>query len=533
MFRYSSRTVTITRSVQLRRSFASASGFPHGGSRSIKTTTTSNAVAADTHKPTEATDLAFAARNGGGLAVSSQKAAPNPFAGPIPLLLGDDSATGLPAGELSSHEIIALEHKYGAHNYHPLEVVFSKAKGIYVTDPEGRTYMDFLSAYSAVNQGHAHPRILKVLVEQAATLSLSSRAFYNNKFGDYAKFITEFFGYEMVLPMNTGAEAVETAMKLARRWGYEKKGIPANEAIFLSCSDNFHGRTISIVSMSTDPSSRVGFGPFTECVGPVCPVSKNVLRYNNIDDLELALKAHGSRVCGFLVEPIQGEAGVVVPDEGYLTKAYELCKKYNVLFIADEIQSGLARTGKMLALDHENIKADILILGKALSGGVYPVSAVLSSKEVMLCIRPGEHGSTYGGNPLGAAIAVTALTVLRDEKMAENALAMGQIFRAELQKEVENSDSIVEKVRGKGLLNAIVINEGKIGGRKGAWEVCLLLKKYGLLAKPTHRNIIRLAPPLCITEPEVFRGVEIIKRALDDVKTLSIQEIHGGKVDHH
>ncbi|KAJ3233983.1 ornithine aminotransferase [Chytriomyces hyalinus] len=449
-----------------------------------------------------------------------------------PALLGDESATGVVTG-LSTQQVIELEHEYGAHNYHPLPVVFSRAEGVYVWDPEGRCYMDFLSAYSAVNQGHTHPRILKTLVDQAGTLALSSRAFYNNIFGQYAKFVTEYFGYEMVLPMNTGAEAVETAIKLARRWGYDKKGISPDQAILLACKENFHGRTISIVSMSTDPSARAGFGPFNPNIGPVCPAGKGSLRYNHAEDLEAALKAHGDRICGFLVEPIQGEAGVVVPDNGYLTRCYELCKQYNVLFIADEIQSGLARTGKMLAIDHENIKADVLILGKALSGGIYPVSAVLASKEILLTIRPGEHGSTYGGNPLGSAVAITALSVLKDENVAEHADKMGKIFRAEMQKEVEKASSIVGKVRGLGLLNAIVIEEERIGGGKGAWEVCLLLKKYGVLAKPTHRNIIRLAPPLCITEAEIMRGVEIIKRALADVMTMSIEEIHGGKVEHH
>ncbi|KAJ3070475.1 ornithine aminotransferase [Podochytrium sp. JEL0797] len=448
-----------------------------------------------------------------------------------PEKLGDASRSGTIAPGGSSEDLIETENAYGAHNYHPLPVVFSKAKGIYVWDPEGRCYMDFLSAYSAVNQGHAHPRIVQTLIDQASTLALSSRAFHNDVFAKYTKFVTEFFGYEMVLPMNTGAEAVETAIKLARRWGYDKKGIPANEAILLSCTENFHGRTISIISMSTDPTSRVGFGPYNVNMGPVCPATGKVLRYNHAEDLEMALKAHGDKVCGFLVEPIQGEAGVVVPDKGYLTKCFELCKQYNVLFIADEIQTGLARSGKMLAIDHENIKADILILGKALSGGIYPVSACLSSKELMLCIHAGEHGSTYGGNPLGSAVAMTALTVLKEENMAEHAQSMGQYFRAEMQKEVDTPGSIVSLVRGMGLLNAIVIDEPRIGGGKGAWEVCMLLKKYGLLAKPTHRNIIRLAPPLCITESELHRGVQIIKRALADVMTMSIEEIHGGKVD--
>lgn len=299
--------------------------------------------------------------------------------------------------DVTSEEVTSLESAYGAHNYHPLPVVFAEAKGIYVTDPEGNTYMDFLSAYSAVNQGHCHPKIVKALTDQASRLCLSSRAFYNDVFGVYAKYITEYFGYDMVLPMNTGAEGVETAIKLARKWGYKNKGIPKDQAIVLACTGNFHGRTIAIVSMSTDPDSTTGFGPFVPNIGCICPATKRKLNYNSLDDLEAALEAHGSNVAGFLVEPIQGEAGIFVPDDGYLAKAYALCKKYNVLFIADEIQTGLARTGRMLAVDHENVKPDVLILGKALSGGVYPVSAILANKDVMLCIQAGEHGSTYGG----------------------------------------------------------------------------------------------------------------------------------------
>lgn len=347
-------------------------------------------------------------------------------------LLGEASRAKSLVGKYSSEQIMEMEQTYGAHNYHPLPVVFSSAEGIYVYDPEGRKYMDFLSAYSAVNQGHAHPKIVKALTEQAGKLALSSRAFYNDVFGVYAKFITEFFGFDMVLPMNTGAEAVETAIKLARKWGYVHKKIPENEALVLSCTGNFHGRTIAIVSMSTDPSSTTGFGPFIPSIGCICPVSKTELEYNNADALESALKAHGDKVAAFLVEPIQGEAGIFVPDDGYLAKCFALCKKYNVLFIADEIQTGLARTGKMLAIDYEDIKPDILILGKALSGGIYPVSAVLSSKQVMLSIGPGEHGSTYGGNPLGAAVAVAALEVLRDENMAERAFDLGEKFRQAL-----------------------------------------------------------------------------------------------------
>ncbi|KAI8923993.1 pyridoxal phosphate-dependent transferase [Entophlyctis helioformis] len=437
-------------------------------------------------------------------------------------------------GHLSSEQVIALEHQYGAHNYHPLPVVFSAAQGVYVWDPEGRKYMDFLSAYSAMNQGtllcvcHAHPKIIKALTDQASRLALSSRAFYNDVFGKYAKYITEYFGMEMVLPMNTGAEAVETAIKLSRKWAYEKKGVPPNEAIVLSCTNNFHGRTISIISMSTDPSATTNFGPFVPNIGCICPVTKAVLNYNDASALEAALIAHGPKVAAFLVEPIQGEAGIFVPDEGYLTTCYNLCKKYNVLFIADEIQTGLARTGRMLAIDHENIKPDILILGKALSGGVYPVSAVLSSREIMLCIQPGEHGSTYGGNPLGSAVAMAALEVLKEEKLAEKADAYGKKFRAAL--EAINSP-LIAKVRGKGLLNAIIIDESK--SDKSAWHVCLMLKHYGLLAKPTHRNIIRLAPPLCITEEELMTGVSIIARVLNEIPAMRIQDIPGHETDSH
>ncbi|KAJ3034376.1 ornithine aminotransferase [Rhizophlyctis rosea] len=414
---------------------------------------------------------------------------------------------------VSSEQLMELEHTYSAHNYHPLPVVFSEAHGAYVVDPEGRKYLDFLSAYSAVNQGHCHPKIIKALTDQAQRLTLSSRAFYNDVFGRYAKYVTEYFGFDMVLPMNTGAEAVETAIKLARKWGYMKKKIPANKAMIISCKGNFHGRTIGVISMSTDPDSTGGFGPFV-------PMGRTI-EYNDIPALERALEEVGELVAGFLVEPIQGEAGIYVPDEGYLSKAYELCKKHNVLFIADEIQTGLARTGRLLAVDHENVKPDILILGKALSGGVYPVSAVLSSRDVMLCIRPGEHGSTFGGNPLGCAVAMAALEVLKEERLAEKADALGKTFR----KAIEDLQSpLISIVRGKGLLNAIVINET---GGKTAWHICLLLKVRGLLAKPTHQNIIRLAPPLCITEEELMHGVEIIKGVLEEIKTIRVEDIPG------
>ncbi|CAO3642251.1 unnamed protein product [Cunninghamella blakesleeana] len=334
--------------------------------------------------------------------------------------------------QITSKDVVALEETYSAHNYHPLPVVFSKAEGIWVYDPEGNKYMDFLSAYSAVNQGHCHPKIIKALCDQAQKLTLSSRAFYNDVFGQYAKYVTEYFGYDMVLPMNTGAEAVETAIKLARRWGYENKGIPENEAIVLSCENNFHGRTTGVISMSTDPDSYKGFGPYLPLVGPKCPTTGITIRYNNADDLEKVLEANPGKVAGFLVEPIQGEAGIMVPDEGYLKKCYELCKKHKVLFIADEIQTGLARTGKMLCYEHDNFRPDVVLLGKALSGGVYPVSAVLADRDVMLCIKPGEHGSTYGGNPLGCAVAIAALDVIKEENLVEKSDVLGEKFRQAL-----------------------------------------------------------------------------------------------------
>ncbi|KAI8647178.1 ornithine-oxo-acid transaminase, partial [Parasitella parasitica] len=420
----------------------------------------------------------------------------------------------------SSKTSVELEGKYGAHNYHPLPVVFSEAKGIYVTDPEGKKYMDFLSAYSAVNQGHCHPKIIEALCSQAQKLTLSSRAFYNDVYGQYTKYMHDYFGYDMVLPMNTGAEAVETAIKLGRRWGYVKKKIPDNEAIILSCENNFHGRTVGVISMSTDPESYAKFGPYLPLVGPVVPEANTTIRYNNLDDLEKVLDAVGKRVAAFLVEPIQGEAGIMVPDDGYLKKAFELCKKHNVLFIADEIQTGLGRTGKMLCVEHDEIRPDVVLLGKALSGGVYPVSAVLANSDIMLCIKPGEHGSTYGGNPLGCAVAMAALDVIKDEKLTENAEKLGQKFR----EGIENLKSpLVKTVRGRGLLNAIVIDESK--SKTSAWDLCLLLKSRGLLAKPTHVNIIRLAPPLVITEEEITQSIEIIAGALRDIATMEAKDI--------
>lgn len=400
---------------------------------------------------------------------------------------------------MKSEDYIRREEKYGAHNYHPLPVVLERGEGIYVWDVEGRRYFDFLSAYSAVNQGHCHPKIVKAATEQIQTLTLTSRAFYSSALGEYEEFITNYFGYDKVLPMNSGAEGDETALKLCRKWAYTKKGIPENEAKIIVCDGNFHGRTITIISMSTDPESYGGFGPFTPGFIKI--------PYNNVDALEEALK--DPNVAGFLVEPIQGEAGVYVPDDGYLKKSYDLCKKHNVLFIADEIQSGIARTGKLLACDHEGVHPDILILGKALSGGFYPISAVLADDDIMLCIKPGEHGSTFGGNPLASKIAIAALEVIRDEKLAENAEKMGQLFRSELSK--IKSDRI-KLIRGKGLLNAIIIEPR---GNHQAWDVCLALKENGLIAKPTHDHIIRFAPPLVINEEQIMEATKIIRETIE------------------
>lgn len=402
----------------------------------------------------------------------------------------------------AANHYLELEEKYGAHNYHPLPVVLEKGEGVFVWDVDGKKYFDFLSGYSAMNQGHRHPRIMQALTDQAAKLTLTSRAFYNNVLGDFEKYITEFFGYDKVLPMNTGAEAVETALKLARKWGYKVKGIEAEQAKIITVSENFHGRTISIVSFSTDPTSKDGFGPFTP--GFVS------IKYNDIQALEAALA--DKQVAALLVEPIQGEAGVRLPDEGYLKKASELCKKHNVLFMADEIQTGLARTGKMLACDHEHVRPDVLILGKALSGGVLPVSAVLADDEVMLTILPGEHGSTYGGNPLACAVAIESLKVLREEKLAENAQVLGEIFREKLR---ALNHPLIKEVRGKGLLNAMVIDHAD---ENTAWNICVQLRDAGLLAKPTHGDKIRFAPPLVITEAQILESIEIITKCLDAFK---------------
>ncbi|KAI6009965.1 pyridoxal phosphate-dependent transferase [Pisolithus marmoratus] len=420
---------------------------------------------------------------------------------------------------LSSADHIRMEHEYAAHNYHPLPVVFDRANGAKVWDPEGKEYIDMLSAYSAVNQGHCHPKIIATLIEQAQKLTLSSRAFYNSVFARYAQQITEMFSYESVLPMNTGAEAVETAVKLSRKWAYMKKGVPEGKAMVLSVDGNFHGRTIGVISMSTDPESRGGFGPYLEGVGPTFRDNGSVrmIRHGVVEDLERALELYGDCVAGFLVEPIQGEAGIVVPPAGYLAEVRKLCTKHNVLLICDEIQTGLCRTGKMLCCEHENVRPDIVLLGKALSGGVYPVSAVLADKEIMYCINPGEHGSTYGGNPLGCAVAMTALRVLVEENLAERAEYLGEIFRAEMN---ALRSPLVKLVRGKGLLNAVVIDEEKSTRGRSAWQFCLLLKSRGVLAKPTHVNIIRFAPPLVISEEDLRKAIKVIAECLEDLDKL-------------
>ncbi|WP_284652067.1 ornithine--oxo-acid transaminase [Flavobacterium terrisoli] len=404
--------------------------------------------------------------------------------------------------KLTSADAIALENKYGAHNYHPLPVVLNRGEGVYVWDVEGKKYYDFLSAYSAVNQGHCHPKIVGAMMEQAQTLTLTSRAFYNDKLGVYEEFITKYFGFDKVLPMNTGAEAVETALKLCRKWAYEKKGIHENEAQIIVCEGNFHGRTTTIISFSNDENARKNFGPYTAGFIKIA--------YDDLDALEKAITS-SKNIAGFLVEPIQGEAGVYVPSEGYLAKAKALCEDHNVLFIADEVQTGIARTGQLLAVHHENVQPDILILGKAISGGVYPVSAVLANDAIMNVIKPGQHGSTFGGNPVAAAVAIAALEVVKDEKLAENAERLGQLFRSELAKYIETSN-VATVVRGKGLLNAVVINDTEES--ETAWNICMKLAENGLLAKPTHGNIIRFAPPLVMNEEQLLDCVSIIIKTL-------------------
>lgn len=421
-----------------------------------------------------------------------------------------------PNFDLSSKTSVEYEQAYSAHNYHPLPVVFTKASGAHVWDPEGKEYLDFLSAYSAVNQGHCHPKIIEALVDQASKLTLCSRAFSSDVFGAFAKYITEFFNYEMVLPMNTGAEAVETGLKLARRWGYIKKGIPENEAIILSAVDNFHGRTLGVISMSTDPDATTNFGPYLGGVGPQIPGEKKgtLLRFGVIEDVEKAFNNAGDKIAAILLEPIQGEAGIVVPPADYLTKVQALCKKHNVLLICDEIQTGVARTGKMLCYEHSpNVKPDVVLLGKAISGGVMPVSAVLSSKEIMLTLSPGSHGSTYGGNPLACRVAIAALQVVADEKLVERSQRLGELLRSKLEELKAASNGVISEVRGKGLLSAIVIDDTKTNGRT-AWDLCLVMKNHGVLAKPTHDHIIRLAPPLVISEEDLLKGVDVIKKSL-------------------
>jgi len=399
---------------------------------------------------------------------------------------------------------IEQEKKYGAHNYHPLDVVLTKGEGAFVWDVNGKRYFDFLSAYSAVNQGHCHPKIVKALKDQADTLCLTSRAFYNDCLGPYEEFMHNYFGYDKILPMNSGAEAVETALKLARRWGYINKGIAENKALIVGCEGNFHGRTISIVSLSTDPDSYSQYGPFTPGLLKI--------PYNNVQELEKVLLTHGENIAAFLVEPIQGEAGVFVPDDGYLKACYDLCKKHNVLFVADEVQTGIARTGKMLCCDHEGIRPDMVILGKAISGGVLPVSAVLADDEVMLTIKPGEHGSTFGGFPLACKVAMAALSVVKEENLVEKAEYLGKIFRDEMSRV---KSPFIKQIRGKGLLNAIVVEPHQ---GKEAWDVCERMAENGLLAKPTHKHIIRFAPPLVITEAELREAMDIIVKSINSLE---------------
>lgn len=409
--------------------------------------------------------------------------------------------------EKNSQYYIDLEDQYGAHNYHPLPVVLEKGEGVYVWDVEGKRYYDFLSAYSAVNQGHSHPKIVDAMINQAKTLALTSRAFYNSKLGEYEKKITSLLGFDKVLPMNSGAEAVETAIKLARKWAYEVKGVKGNNAKIIVCENNFHGRTTTIVSFSNDPEAHNNYGPFTPGFIKI--------QYNDLKELEEVLSQDSENIAAFLVEPIQGEAGVYVPDEGFLKNAYELCKKHNVLFIADEVQTGIARTGKLIACHHEEVQPDILILGKALSGGMYPVSAVLANNVIMNVIHPGQHGSTFGGNPLACAVATAALEVVEEEQLSERAEELGKKFREEIKKIIQKTD-LVHSVRGKGLLNAIIINDTQ--DSPTAWNLCVALKDAGLLAKPTHGNIIRLAPPLVITEEQLMDCIAILEKTILEFK---------------
>ncbi|KAI1335142.1 ornithine aminotransferase [Xylariaceae sp. FL0016] len=420
----------------------------------------------------------------------------------------------------STKGAIEAENEFAAHNYHPLPVVFSRASGVDVWDPEGNHYIDFLSAYSAVNQGHCHPELVKTLSEQAGRLTLSSRAFHNDVFPKWAEKVKEMFGYDMVLPMNTGAEAVETAIKIARKWAYKIKGIPQDKALIFGAGENFHGRTMTAVTLSTDPESKDNYGPYVPNVGATCPSTGKTIRYNNIADLEEAFEAHGKETAAFIAEPIQGEAGVVVPDDDYLVKVQELCKKHNVLFICDEIQTGIGRTGRMLCSQWAGIKPDMITLGKAISGGMYPVSCVLSSKEIMLVVEPGTHGSTYGGNPLGCAVSIRALEIMEEEQLTQKAEKLGNMFRDSL---AALKSPAVKTIRGKGLLNAVVIDESKTNGHS-AWDLCLLLKEKGLLAKPTHGNIIRFAPPLVISDAQLRKAIGIISDALQELPKMKKHE---------
>ncbi|KAL0911061.1 hypothetical protein M5K25_019167 [Dendrobium thyrsiflorum] len=419
----------------------------------------------------------------------------------------------------SSEDLMRMEQQHSAHNYHPIPMVFSQAKGTFIWDPEGNKYIDFLSAYSAVNQGHCHPKVMKALVEQAQRLTLSSRAFYNDKFPIFAEYVTSLFGYDMVLPMNTGAEGVETALKLARKWGYEKKKIPNDEAIIVSCCGCFHGRTLGAISMSCDNDATRGFGPLVP--------GQLKVDFGDANALEKTFKEHGDRICGFLFEPIQGEAGVILPPDGYLKAVRDLCSRYNILMIADEIQTGIARTGKMLACDWENIRPDVVILGKALGAGVVPVSAVLSDKDVMLCIRPGEHGSTFGGNPLSSAVAIAALEVIVEEGLIERAAALGYEFRSQLVKVQQQFPQIINEVRGRGLLNALDLTSEALSP-VSAYDLCLKLKERGILAKPTHDTIIRLAPPLCISHEELSEASKALQDVLEiDLPKMQKQKLNG------
>ncbi|KAI2637310.1 ornithine aminotransferase [Xylaria nigripes] len=419
----------------------------------------------------------------------------------------------------STKSAIATEQKFAAHNYHPLPVVFTRAQGVHVWDPEGKHYLDFLSAYSAVNQGHCHPELVKALTEQAGRLTLSSRAFYNDVFPKWAEKVQQVFGYDMVLPMNTGAEAVETAIKIARKWAYKVKGVPDGKALVFGANQNFHGRTMTAVTLSTDPESKENYGPYIPNVGAVSPSTGKPIRYNNVADLEAVLEAHGEETAAFIVEPIQGEAGVVVPDDDYLSKVQALCRKHNVLLICDEIQTGIGRTGRMLCSEWAGIKPDMVTLGKAISGGMYPVSCVLSSKEIMLVVEPGTHGSTYGGNPLGCAVSIRALEIMEEEQLTKKAEKLGKMFRDGL---ASLESPIIKTIRGKGLLNAVVVDESNTNG-KSAWDLCILLKEKGLLAKPTHGDIIRFAPPLVITESQMQKALAIVAEALEELPTLEKQ----------